>query len=160
MVDNTPASVCMPASTDILSVELTRAGPLTIVIEIAAPGEPELGTDYSMSFGVDTDRDASTGSKLWRPNGIGPELEFDYFVRGGEVSIEIYQYMPDGNVFGVSTGAEWEWLDATHLQVVIEALVGDRPFGIVGDLTTGNQFDHFVDGGQLLFPEGDVELAG
>ena len=38
--------------------------------------------------------------------------------------------------------------------------VGDRPFGIVGDLTTGNHYDHFVDGGQLMFPEGDVELVG
>ena len=169
LVDGTAVpAACVPASIDILSVEITRTSQLTIVIEIAAPGQPQLGTDYSIELGLDTDRDPSTGSRNFDDHGIGAELELDYYARESGLTIQSANYTPGGSpgMVAVARNPEWEWLDATHLQIVADIdLVGDTPFAIAGILSTGTQptpthFDHFVDGGHLLFPEGDAKLTG
>ena len=136
---NEPAPSCIPVPTDILKVELTRASPLTIVIEIAPPGLPELGESYQFTLGLDLDMDPTTGITDFWPefHGIGPDL-----------------------VLLDPPPVEWTWLDDTHMQAVFEMeAVGDGSFGIAGDLFTGTYYDHFVDHGYLEFPSGDVHLV-
>ena len=161
---NAPAPTCMPEATDILSVEITRASPLTIVLEIAEPGLPGLPDTYQITLGLDLDLDPGTGIVDFWPefHGIGPDLETDFF--GGPEDFFVQAYSIEGqNEFILldPPPVEWTWLDETHVQVVFEMeSVGDGPFAIAGDLATGNYYDHFVDNGHLLFPSGDVVLVG
>ena len=161
---NAPAPTCMPVPTDILSVEITRASPLTIVLEIAEPGLPGLGDEFQITLGLDLDLDPETGIVDFWPefHGIGPDLETDFF--GGPEDFFVQAYAIEGqNEFILldPPPVEWTWLDETHVQVVFEMeSVGDGPFAIAGDLATGNYYDHFVDHGHLLFPSGDVVLVG
>ncbi len=161
---NVPAPTCMPGPTDILSVEITRASALTIVLEIAEPGLPGLPDEYQITLGLDLDLDPGTGIVDFWPefHGIGPDLETDFF--GGPEDFFVQAYSIEGqNEFILldPPPVEWTWLDDTHIQAVFEMeFVGDGPFAIAGDLTTGNYYDHFVDNGHLLFPSGDVVLVG
>ncbi len=161
---NAPAPTCMPGPTDILSVEITRASPLTIVLEIAEPGLPGLPDEYQITIGLDLDLDPGTGIVDFWPefHGIGPDLETDFF--GGPEDFFVQAYSIEGQngfILLDPPPVEWTWLDETHVQVVFEMeFVGDGPFAIAGDLTTGNYYDHFVDHGHLLFPSGDVVLVG
>jgi hypothetical protein len=161
---NEPAPTCMPEPTDILSVEITRASPLTIVLEIAEPGLPGLPDEYQITIGLDLDLDPGTGIVDFWPefHGIGPDLETDFF--GGPEDFFVQAYSIEGQngfILLDPPPVEWTWLDETHVQVVFEMeFVGDGPFAIAGDLTTGNYYDHFVDHGHLLFPSGDVVLVG
>jgi len=161
---NAPAPTCMPEATDILSVEITRASPLTIVLEIAEPGLPGLPDEYQITIGLDLDLDPGTGIVDFWPefHGIGPDLETDFF--GGPEDFFVQAYSIEGQngfILLDPPPVEWTWLDETHVQVVFEMeFVGDGPFAIAGDLTTGNYYDHFVDNGHLLFPSGDVVLVG
>ena len=163
---NEPAPSCMPESTDILSVELTRASPLTIVIEIAEPGRTGLGDSYQFTIGLDLDMDPATGITDFWPefHGIGPDLETDYFGSSTSDEVFVQAYAIEGQngfVMLDPPPVEWMWLDDTHIQVVFEMeAVGDGAFGIAGDLFTGNYFDHFVDDGHLVFPSGEVVLVG
>ena len=161
---NASAPTCMPEAIDILSVEITRASLLTIVLEIAEPGLPGLPDTYQITLGLDLDLDPGTGIVDFWPefHGIGPDLETDFF--GGPEDFFVQAYSIEGqNEFILldPPPVEWTWLDETHVQVVFEMeSVGDGPFAIAGDLTTGNYYDHFVDNGHLLFPSGDVVLVG
>jgi hypothetical protein len=162
---NEPAPSCMPQSTDILTVELTRASPLTVVIEIAPPGRPELGESYQFTLGLDLDMDPHTGITDFWPefHGIGPDLETDYFGRSTSDEFFVQAYSIEGQngfVLLDPPPVEWTWLDDTHMQAVFEMeAVGDGAFGIAGDLFTGTYYDHFVDHGYLEFPSGDVHLV-
>ncbi len=161
---NEPAPTCMPEPTDILSVEITRASPLTIVLEIAEPGLPGLPDEYQITIGLDLDLDPGTGIVDFWPefHGIGPDLETDFFGGPEDFSVQAYSIEgQNGFILLDPPPVEWTWLDETHVQVVFEMeFVGDGPFAIAGDLTTGNYYDHFVDHGHLLFPSGDVVLVG
>ena len=162
---NEPAPSCMPVPTDILKVELTRASPLTIVIEIAPPGLPELGESYQFTLGLDLDMDPTTGITDFWPefHGIGPDLETDYFGSSTSDEFFVQAYSIEGQngfVLLDPPPVEWTWLDDTHMQAVFEMeAVGDGAFGIAGDLFTGTYYDHFVDHGYLEFPSGDVHLV-
>jgi hypothetical protein len=162
---NAPAT-CMPGATDMLRVELTRASPLTVVIEIAAPGEPGLGESYQFTLGLDLDQDATTGIVDFWPeqHGIGPDLESDYFGVSGSDEFFVQAYAIEGqNGFLLldPPPVVWTWLDDTHMQAVFDMeAVGDGSFGIAGDLFTGVIYDHFVDHGHLVFPSGEVVLVG
>ncbi len=162
---NEPAPSCMPVSTDILTVELTRASPLTIVIEIAPPGRPELGESYQFTLGLDLDMDPTTGITDFWPvfHGIGPDLETDYFGSSTSDEFFVQAYSIEGQngfVMLDPPPVEWTWLDDTHMQAVFEMeAVGDGAFGIAGDLFTGTYYDHFVDHGYLEFPSGAVHLV-
>jgi len=161
---NAPAPTCMPVPTDILSVELTRASPLTLVLEIAEPGLAGLPDMYQITLGLDLDLDPGTGIVDFWPemHGIGPDLETDFF--GGPEDFFVQAYSIEGQNQFIQLDpppVEWTWLDDTHVQVVFEMeFVGDGPFAIAGDLVTGDYYDHFVDHGHLLFPSGDVVLVG
>ncbi|GMQ93579.1 MAG: hypothetical protein BMS9Abin12_1058 [Acidimicrobiia bacterium] len=161
---NAPAPSCMPGPTDVLSVEITRASPLTVVIEIAEPGLSGLPDSYQITLGLDLDLDPGTGIVDFWPefHGIGPDLETDFF--GGPEDFFVQAYSIEGqNEFIMldPPPVEWTWLDDTHVQVIFEMdAVGDGPFAIAGDLSTGDYYDHFVDDGHLLFPSGDVVLVG
>ena len=161
---NAPAPTCMPESTDILSVEITRASPLTIVLEIAEPGLPGLPDEFQITLGLDLDLDPGTGIVDFWPemHGIGPDLESDFF--GGVEDFFVQAYSIEGQNEFIRLDpppVEWTWLDDTHVEVVFEMeFVGDGPFGIAGDLSTGDYYDHFVDHGHLLFPSGEVVLVG
>jgi len=161
---NAPAPTCMPVSTDILSVELTRASPLTILLEIAEPGLPGLPDEFQITLGLDLDLDPETGIVDFWPelHGIGPDLESDFF--GGPEDFFVQAYAIEGQNEFIRLDpppVEWTWLDDTHVEVVFEMeFVGDGPFAIAGDLVTGDYYDHFVDHGHLLFPSGDVVLVG
>jgi hypothetical protein len=154
----------MPEPTDILSVEITRASPLTIVLEIAEPGLAGLTDEYQITLGLDLDLDPGTGIVDFWPelHGIGPDLETDFF--GGPEDFFVQAYSIEGQNEFIPLDpppVEWIWLDDTHVQVVFETdVVGDGPFAIAGDLVTGNYYDHFVDDGHLVFPSGDVVLVG
>ena len=160
---NAPAPTCMPGPTDILSVEITRASPLTIVLEIAEPGLSGLPDEYQITIGLDLDLDPGTGIVDFWPefHGIGPDLETDFF-GGPEDFVQAYSIEGQNEFILLDPPpVEWTWLDDTHIQAVFEMeFVGDGPFAIAGDLTTGNYYDHFVDNGHLLFPSGDVVLVG
>lgn len=162
---NEPAPSCMPVPTDILKVELTRASPLTVVIEIAPPGRPELGESYQFTLGLDLDMDPQTGITDFWPefHGIGPDLETDYFGSSTSDEFFVQAYSIEGQngfVLLDPPPVEWTWLDDTHIQAVFEMeAVGDGAFGIAGDLFTGTYYDHFVDHGYLEFPSGDVHLV-
>lgn len=162
---NEPAQACVPTSTDILSVEMTRASPFTVVIEIAAPGEPELGESYQFTLALDLDMDMTTGITDFWPefHAMGPDLESDYFGSSTNDDVFVQAYSITGqNQFEMldPPPVEWTWLDPTHLQAVfaMEA-VGDGAFGFAGDLFTGVDYDHFVDHGHVVFPSGEVVLA-
>jgi len=160
---NEPAPSCMPGPTDVLSVEITRASPLTIVIEIAEPGLAGLSDEYQITLGLDLDMDPETGIVDFWPefHGIGPDLETDFF--GGPEDYFVQAYAIEGqNEFIMldPPPVEWIWLDNTHVQVVFEMeAVGNGPFAIAGDLSSGDYYDHFVDNGNLQFPSGDVALV-
>jgi hypothetical protein len=161
---NAPAPTCMPGATDILSVEITRASPLTVVLEIAEPGLPGLPDEFQITLGLDLDLDPATGIVDFWPemHGIGPDLESDFF--GGPEDFFVQAYAIEGQNEFIRLDpppVEWTWLDDTHVEVVFEMeIVGDGPFAIAGDLATGDYYDHFVDNGHLLFPSGDVVLVG
>ena len=160
---NAPAPTCMPGPTDILSVDITRASPLTIVLEIAEPGLPGLPDMYQITLGLDLDLDPGTGIVDFWPelHGIGPDLETDFF--GGPEDFFVQAYAIEGQngfILLDPPPVEWTWLDETHIEAVFEIeFVGDGPFAIAGDLATGDYYDHFVDHGHLLFPSGDVVLV-
>jgi len=161
---NAPAPTCMPEATDLLRIELTRASPLTVLIEIADPGEPGLGHDYHFTLGLDLDQDASTGIVDGWPewHGMAPDLESDYFGSSDSDEFFVQAYAIEGQngfVLLDPPPVVWTWVDDTHIQAVFEMeAVGDGSFGIVGELITGHYKDHFVDHGHLLFPSGDVVL--
>jgi len=161
---NAPAA-CVPAATDMLRVELTRASPLTVVIEIASPGEPGLGESYQFTLGLDLDQDPATGIVDFWPeqHGIGPDLESDYFGASGSDEFFVQAYAIEGQNGFVQLDPPpvvWTWLDDTHIQAVFDMeAVGDGSFGIAGDLFTGGVYDHFVDHGHFVFPSGDVMLV-
>jgi len=158
-----PAPQCMPEALDILAVEITRASPLTVVIEIAAPGRPGLGDSYQITLGLDLDMDPATGIVDFWPefHGMGPDLESDYFGSGDEFFVQAFSILGQNDYQPLDPPpVEWTWLDDTHIQAVfaMEA-IGDGPFGIAGDLVAGDYYDHFVDEGHLVFPSGEVVLV-
>ncbi len=161
---NEAAPNCMPEGTDILSVTMTRASPLSIVIEIAEPGRPGLG-EYQFTVALDLDMDPTTGITDFWPefHGIGPDLESDIFGNGDSDDFVVQAYAIEGQngyVLLDPPPVEWTWLDDTHIEVIFDMeAVGDGAFGVAGDLFTGSYYDHFVDGGYVEFPSGDVGLA-
>jgi hypothetical protein len=151
------AENCDPAGTDILTVVVDRASPLTVTIGIAAPLDVE--TEYQFTIGLDLDRDRQTGIVEFWPefHGIGPDLESDYF--GGEETIVQAYAITGASEYEVldPESVVWSWLDDTHIQAVFpEELTGADAFGMAVSLFTGDQFDRVVDGGHLVFPSGDV----
>lgn len=162
---NEPAPTCMPTSTDLLTIEMTRASPFTIVMEIAEPGRPVLGETYQFTLGLDLDENATTGYiDSWPEfHGIAPDLEADYFGSSTSEEFFVQAYAIEGqNQFVMldPVPVEWTWLDDTHMQAVFDMdAVGDGSFGIAGDLLTGDYYDHFVDHGHVVFSSGEVVLV-
>ncbi len=162
---NNPA-VCNPVSVDILTVTVSEESPLTIMIEIAEPGFEELRANgiFGATFGIDVDRDPTTGHTSFWPEFhlLGPDIEVHWFEENGEVTAQgVTHYAPDGTMTeGDASMAVWTVLDETHLQVVLaDGLIDSASIGIAGDLFTALIYDHFVDGGHITYPEGEVISA-
>ena len=161
---NAPTA-CNPAGVDILTVTISEESPLAIMIEVAAPGFDELRARgiFGVIFGIDVDRDATTGHTAFWPEFhlLGPDIELHWFEEGGEVVAEgITHYAPDGTMSeGDASQATWTVLDGTHIQVVLaDGLVNSSSIGLGGDLNTPTIYDHFVDDGHITYPEGEVVL--
>ena len=136
------------------------------MIEVAAPGFDELRANgiFGVTFGLDVDRDATTGHTAFWPefHQLGPDIELHWFEEDGEVVAEgITHYAPDGTTTeGDASQATWTILDDTHIQVALSDDLVDSPsIGIAGDLFTPSVYDHFVNGGHITFPEGEVVLV-
>jgi len=159
--DNAPV-VCNPAGVDILKVTISEESPLTIMIEVAPPGFEELRAldFFGLTFGIDVDRDASTGNSFFWPelHQLGPDIEIHHIEVGAEVQEGITHYAPDGTMSeGDASQAAWTVLDDTHIQVVLSNdLVNSPSIGVGGDLFAPGLYDHFVDGGHITYPEGEV----
>lgn len=161
---NFPAA-CSPAGVDIRKVTISEESPLTILIEVAAPGFVELRANgmFGLTFGIDLDRDATTGNTSFWPDFhlLGPDIELHWFEENGVVVAEgVTHYAADGTMTeGDASQAVWTVLDDTHIQVVLSDDLIDSPsIGIAGDLFTPTLYDHFVDEGHVTYPEGDVIL--
>ena len=159
------ANACNPLGVDILTVTISKEGPLTIVFEVASTGFEGLRAlpYFGMVVAIDLDRDPTTGfTSIWpESHGIGPELVFLWAIEGGvDSGLGFSQYAPDGSTTnGDSSLVEWSVLDDNHLQVVIsEELLTSQSFGIAGDFTIYGVHDFFVDGGYITFPEGALIL--
>ena len=164
--NNNNATACTPLGVDILNVTISRESPLTIVLEIAGDGFDGLRANgnFGVIFGIDLDQDLSTGHTSFWPgfHGIGPDIEVHYFEEDGVVVASgVTHYAPGGTeTEGDASLITWTVLDNNHIQLVIsEELVPDKPFSISGDLFTPDLYDHFVDGGHLTFPAGEVNLV-
>ena len=161
--NNVPA-VCIPAGLDILRVTISEESPLTIMIEVALPGFEELQEldFFGLTFGIDFDRDATTGNTSFWPDLhlLGPDIEIHHIESGGEILEGITHYAPDGTMTeGDASQAIWTFLDANHIQVVLsDDLVNSPSIGVGGDLFAPGVYDHFVDDGHITFPEGEVIL--
>ena len=162
--NNVPA-VCSPAGVDILKVTISEESPLTIMIEVAPPGFEELKAldFFGLTFGIDVDRDASTGNAFFWPelHQLGPDIEIHHIEGAGGVQEGITHYAPDGTMTeGDASQAIWTFLDDNQIQVVLSAdLVNSPSIGVGGDLFAPGVYDHFVDGGHITYPEGEVILA-
>lgn len=164
--NNNLPTACTPLGVDILTVTITEASPLTIVIELAGDGFAGLNAlnSFGVIIGIDIDRDLTTGHTSFWPefHGLGPDLEIRWNNEAGEVSTQfVTHFAPDGATSeGDASLVVWTVLDDNHLQVVIsDALITSTSIGISGDLFTGDLYDHFVDGGHVTFPEGEVVLV-
>ncbi|MCH7589054.1 MAG: hypothetical protein IIC78_13625 [Chloroflexi bacterium] len=161
---NVPAP-CNPAGIDILKVTISEQSPLKILIEVAAPGFVELRANgmFGLTFGIDVDRDATTGHTTFWPEFhlLGPDIELHWIEENGEVVAEgVTHYAADGtSTEGDASQAVWTVLDDTHIQVVLsDDLINSPSIGIAGDLFTPTVYDHFVDAGHITYPEGEVIL--
>ncbi len=159
---NVPAA-CSPPSVDILTVTISEESPLAIMIEVAEPGFDELRANgiFGVTFGIDVDRDPTTGNTAFWPDFhlMATEIELHWFEENGEVVAEgITHYAPDGTMTeGDASKAVWTVVDNTHLKVVLsEDLVTATTIGIAGDLFTPNLYDHFADEGYISYPEGEI----
>ena len=143
---------------------ISEESALTIMIEVALPGFEELkGLDFfGLTFGIDVDRDATTGNTSFWPDLhlLGPDIEIHHIESGGEILEGITHYAPDGTMTeGDASQAIWTFLDANHIQVVLsDDLVNSPSIGVGGDLFAPGVYDHFVDDGHFTFPEGEVIL--
>ncbi|MCH8094355.1 MAG: hypothetical protein IH953_07155 [Chloroflexi bacterium] len=162
---NVPTA-CSPLGVDILTVTISEASPLTIIMEVAEPGFEELraGGIFGVTHGIDLDRDPTTGNTSFWPEFhlLGPDIEVHWFEENGEVVAEgVTFYAPDGTMTeGDASLAVWTVLDDTHIQVVLSDELVDSPsVAIAGDLFTPALYDHFVDGGHVTFPEGEVNSS-
>lgn len=162
---NVPAA-CSPLSVDILTVTISEESPLAIMIEVAEPGFDALRANgiFGVTFGIDVDRDATTGNTAFWPEFhlIATEIELHWFEENGEVVAEgITHYAADGTMTeGDPSQAVWTVVDNTHLKVVLsEDLVTSPSIGVAGDLFTPDLYDHFADEGYIAYPEGDIILA-
>jgi hypothetical protein len=161
--DTGAAVTCNPPGLDIKSVTVTRPsadGPITIVLELASGQSVTTSSLWGMAYALDLDRNVSTGLQDVYPaqHGIGPELYLLYGQVNGEIKQQIKQYAADGTASDADASlAQWSWQDDTHLQVVIDpSLIPVERFNLVGDLTGQTMYDHFVEDGYLMFPEGQA----
>jgi len=156
-------AACSPLGVDILTVTISESSPLTIVLEVPEPEFEELraGGIFGVTHRIDLDRDPTTGNtSFWLEfHLLGPDIEVHWSEENGEVVAEgVTLYAPDGAMIeGDASLALWTVLDDTHIQVVLSDEWADSPsVAIAGELFTPALYDHFVDGGHVTFPEGEV----
>jgi hypothetical protein len=159
---------CVPTSFDLLRVSIERASPLTITVFferdglVSGDGVPGLG-DYVLLHGVDLDRDPATGATSGWPeqHGVAPDLIVFYQVQAGQARAGVTLYAPDGTAStGDASLTEWRVVDDFTIEVVVsDALVSVSDFGLAGDLLGAQLYDHYVDGGHLEFPSGEVVMV-
>jgi hypothetical protein len=145
------------------TVEKDAAGNYVATIEISG-GFSALGP-YTLLIGIDTDRNASTGSISYATfHGLAPDVELAYIVRDGQApASQVRMYGPDGRPSGLGDPSlvEWRTAEPTRIQAVLKpaALPNITSFWIVTDLQLGGgtgSYDHIPDNARLAFPEGSV----
>lgn len=152
---------CEPAALDMrrFTVERDAAGNVIATIEISGTGFSGLG-QYTLLVGIDTDRNAATGSTSYAPfHGLAPDIELAYIVRTGQQPQAQVRLFPASGQpsLGDATLVEWKQLDTTRLQATLKpALLNTPAFWIVTDLQIADRYDHIPDNARVSFPEGRV----
>ncbi|MEX2029677.1 MAG: hypothetical protein WD906_01720 [Anaerolineales bacterium] len=159
---------CVPQGFDLLRVVIRRGSPLVITTLLQRDGITSGGgfaelPDYVVVHGIDLDRDPTTGATGGWPeqHGVAPDLVFFYQSRGGQGQSGITQYAADGTSSAADASlAQWLVLEDYALELTIsDQLVGAIDFAIAGDILGQILYDHYVDGGHLEFPSGEVILV-
>lgn len=153
--DYAEAPTCM--APDIESVTVSRSSPVTVVVVFRAP---PTATDWQLTLGFDLDLDPTTGINegIWTDvHGIGPDIEMDYFIRGGpdDALAQSYQVDPGPTYNLVEIGPPgdgpmivWTWNDERTLQVVIQDTVipdSATMFYVAGQTMQPDYHDPFPD---------------
>lgn len=161
-------TACDPPEFDILRVTVERGSP--VVIELAfqrdgitsGAGLGSLDT-YTVLHGIDVDRDPTTGATAGWPelHGVAPDLVLQYQVQAGQAQSGITQYAPDGTRTAVDPAlAVWEVVDPYTIRATIsDELFDVAEFGLAGDVFGAVLYDHYVDGGHLVFPSGETPMV-